>query len=111
MFFRSKKRHKIQPGVSHPSTPSGDAVGNLQSRQWQEWRTSAQKARRAWNEWLAANSRERAEYYRRYVSALAAEELAATELERTANLDVIAQRTSDHPVPAAHGGGNPRREV
>jgi hypothetical protein len=37
---------------------------------------------RAWNEWLAADSSRRPDVYRRYLSALAAEERAAAELER-----------------------------
>ena len=86
MFWHSKKRHTSQHGVSHPSYPAGDELGQLQSPQWQAWRRSAQKVARAWNEWLAADHRERTESYRRYISALGEEELAASELERTLSL-------------------------
>jgi hypothetical protein len=48
---------------------------------------------RAWNEWLAASSDQRAEAYRRYMSALAEEDLAAGELERATKLE------ADAPVP------------
>jgi hypothetical protein len=37
---------------------------------------------RAWNEWLAADNYQRLDSYRRYLSALDAEERAAAELER-----------------------------
>ena len=48
---------------------------------------------RAWNEWLAASSDQRAELYRRYTSALAEEELAAADLERATKLE------ANTPVP------------
>jgi hypothetical protein len=46
------------------------------------WWRSAQRVSRAWNEWLAADSSRRPDIYRRYLSALAAEERAAAQLER-----------------------------
>jgi hypothetical protein len=56
---------------------------------------------RTWNEWLAANSRERTELYRRYLCALAEEERAARELERAINLGANVQHASDRIAPAA----------
>ncbi len=53
-----------------------------EASQWLMWRRSAQGVTRAWNEWLAADSRQRVERFRCYLSALSAEEHAAVELER-----------------------------
>ena len=86
MFFGSRKRHKTATGASHPKELCGNEAVDRQSRQWQTWRLSAQTVTRTWHEWLAANSRERTELYRRYICALAEEERAATELEHTVNL-------------------------
>jgi hypothetical protein len=52
-----------------------------QSRQWQAWRRSAQSVTRTWNEWLAADRRQRDASYRAYISALTEEERAAAEVE------------------------------
>jgi hypothetical protein len=59
--------------------------------QWRAWRRAAQKATRAWNEWLAADSRERPELYHHYVLALAEEEQAAVEVARGVRFDANAQ--------------------
>ena len=51
-----------------------------------EWRRSAQRVTRAWNAWLAAESRDRGVRYREFVAALADEERAATKVERMIDL-------------------------
>jgi hypothetical protein len=68
---------------------------------WRAWRCAAQKATRAWNEWLAADGCARPERYRCYVCALAEEEQAAAELERTINLEEEAQELSVSSASAA----------
>ncbi|MGO9971603.1 MAG: hypothetical protein ACLP01_01985 [Solirubrobacteraceae bacterium] len=82
MFFGSKKRSEPDHGGSNPSRHAGDTAGTRQSREWDAWRRSAQKAKRAWNEWLAADRRARAELWRCYISAADEEERAAAKLER-----------------------------
>ena len=52
----------------------------------QEWRRSAQRVTRAWNAWIAAETRDRAMRYRIFVAALADEERAAAEVERMVEL-------------------------
>jgi hypothetical protein len=52
-----------------------------------DWRRSAQRVTRAWNAWIAADERDRDACYREYAAALAAEELAAARMERTAGSD------------------------
>ena len=98
MFFGSRNRHK-SAGGSRPSDPASREAGKRQPRHWQTWRRSAQKVTRTWNEWLAAEGRERAELYRRYVSALAEEERAAAQVERTVNLTAKAQDASNCIAP------------
>jgi hypothetical protein len=66
-----------------------------ESMQWRAWRCAAQKATRAWNEWLAADGHERPERYLCYVSALAEEEQAAVEVARGVSLDANAQNARD----------------
>lgn len=61
MLFGSRRRHKTGRGVSHTSGPAGNDAGKRQSQQWDSWRYAAQKVTRAWNEWLAADRRERSE--------------------------------------------------
>jgi hypothetical protein len=106
MVFRSRKRHNPAGGVSHPSEVPGNEAEELQSRQWQTWRRSAQNVTRAWNEWLAGGRRERDELYRRYVSALADEERAATAIAQTVGLGANAQDPRARIAPTAHGGAN-----
>jgi hypothetical protein len=91
MFFGSRKRRDSAGGVSHPSDPAPSQTAEPEFVRWRAWRSAAQKATRAWNEWLAADGRQRPELYRCYVCALAEEELAAAELERTFNLEGNAQ--------------------
>ena len=88
MFFRSKERRSRQ---ENPRAADNGDAGILettlrQTRQLQEWRRSAQRVTRAWNAWLAAESRDRALRYHVFVAALADEERAAAEVERMVDL-------------------------
>ena len=86
MFFGSRKRKGSADGVPRaPGALTGE-TSERASRQWRVWRRSAQSVTRAWNEWLAGDAPERPELYRRYVSTLDEEELAAIELEHTIEL-------------------------
>ena len=82
MFFERTKRSR--PAVHSPDVGDPDASqpGERESGQWLAWRRSAQQVTRAWNEWLAADGRQRPAIYRRYLTALAEEERAAAEIER-----------------------------
>jgi hypothetical protein len=82
MIFKSKKRAKPVDGVPDLMDVSRTVACGGKSREWLAWWRSAQTVSRAWNEWLAADSSRRPGIYRRYLSALAAEERAAAELER-----------------------------
>jgi hypothetical protein len=106
MFFGSRRRHKSGRGVSHTSGPAGNDAGRGQSQQWDSWWHAAQKVTRAWNEWLAADRRERTELWRCYVSALDGEERAAAEVERQVNLAAKAHEQRDCIVPTANTRGN-----
>lgn len=83
MFFRSRSH---QPARDNPRVADVDDAGTdettlRQSQQMMEWRRSAQRVTRAWDAWLAAESRDRATRYRTFVAALADEETAAAEIE------------------------------
>ena len=95
MFFGSRKQHTSAGGASHPSSPAHSRTAEPESVQWRAWRCAAQKATRAWNEWLAADGHERPELYRFYVSALAEEEQAAVEIERGVRLAANVQHARD----------------
>jgi hypothetical protein len=95
MFLYSRRSQKSVSGASHPSTPTGGEALQRQARQWQIWRSDASSVTRAWNEWLAGESRDRDRLYGRYTSALAEEERAAAELEHTMNLDAKAEAGHD----------------
>ena len=95
MFFGSKKRRQSTHDASQPSDSAANEVEERQSRLWRAWRRSAQKVTRTWNEWLAADSRDDAEFYRRYTSALDHEERAAAEIEGMLNREGSGQDLSD----------------
>jgi hypothetical protein len=59
---------------------------------------------RAWNEWLAGDRRRMPELYRRYTSALEAEEQAASALEVAIGGRVRQATEGDDLAPAARGG-------
>jgi hypothetical protein len=110
MFFGPRKRHRSRRGAAQPADPVGTDVVEQEPRQWQAWRQSAQTVTRTWNEWLAADRRERAASYTRHISALTEEERAAAEIELIVKLDVDANDASARTGPAAHtdsarGGG------
>jgi hypothetical protein len=98
MLFGSRKRPRPAGGVSHPNRPSPSQTAEPELVPWRVWRSAAQKATRAWNEWLAADALARPELYRRYVSALAEEEQAAIAIERSVNLDGL-ELASEHQRP------------
>jgi hypothetical protein len=102
MFLGPKKRHRSRRGASQPSDPVGNEPVDQQSRQWQAWRLSAQKVTRTWNEWLAADARQRAASYGCYISALAEEERAAAEIELIVRLGAEAKDPSACTGPTAH---------
>ncbi len=79
MLF-DRKRQNSSGGISHPSDPEPNDLTEGESRHWESWRRSAQKVRRAWNEYSAAGLADRGERFRRYVEALAEEEDAAARV-------------------------------
>ena len=84
MFFRSR-RHRSPRDNSRAVDDSDAGIPETrlrQTQQLQEWRRSAQRVTRAWNAWLAAETRDRPIRYRVFVAALADEETAAAEVER-----------------------------
>jgi hypothetical protein len=84
---RGCRRLARWPGLSLACERScSEQLGQPDSRRWHAWRRAAQKATPTWNEWLAADGRERAEAFSRYLAALGEEELAASELERAVTL-------------------------
>jgi len=78
----SSRRVPVRATAGAEQQPNEDAP-ERQTHQWRRWRRCAQDVTRSWNEWLAADHRRSAECYRRYVSALAAEERAAADFEHT----------------------------
>jgi hypothetical protein len=94
MFFGSRNRRKSAGGVPHPRAPAPTHTAEPELLQWCAWRSAAQKATRAWNEWLAADSHDRPEHYRCYLSVLAEEEQAAVRLERAVNLESNGEERS-----------------
>ena len=103
MFFGPRKRHRSPRGASQPSDPVGNEAVEQQSREWQAWRQSAQKVTRTWNEWLAAEGRQRGTCYTRHISALTEEERAAVEIELMVKLEAEpndASACTDPGVPA-----------
>lgn len=70
------------PDDAQQVEPQTDAV--------EEWRRCAQRVTRAWNAWLAADRDDRDSCYRAVVVALAEEERAALEMERTTQRHEVA---------------------
>jgi hypothetical protein len=64
-----------------------------------EWRRSAQRVTRAWNAWLAAESRDRGACHGAFVAALAGEERAAAELEYMIDLADAEQGVTTIDAP------------
>jgi predicted TIM-barrel fold metal-dependent hydrolase len=84
VFFGSRRHQSSQekPRAADQSDAGIPETTLHQTQQLQDWRRSAQRVTRAWNAWLAAESRDRAIRYRAFVAALADEERAAAEVER-----------------------------
>ena len=85
MFFRSSRHEPPDedPRVAGIDVDAGtDETRLRRTQQLVEWRRSAPRVTRAWNAWLAAESRDRALRYDVFVAALADEERAAAEVER-----------------------------
>jgi hypothetical protein len=82
-------------GIAAIGNANSNQIAERHSEQWDAWRFAAQRAARAWNEWLAAGGRERPELYRCYVCALAEEEQAAVAIERTVSREATAQHARD----------------
>jgi hypothetical protein len=103
MFFGSRKRRRSAGGVSHPSDPGPSRSVEPAVVPWRAWRSAAQKATRAWNEWLAADGRERPALYRCYVYALAEEEQAAFAIERAvSSREATARDIRDRASESEH---------
>ena len=88
MDFRSGGHEPARDNlrVAESSGAGTDDPTPRQSPQLMEWRRSAQRVTRAWNAWLAAESRDRGVRYDAFVAALADEERAAAEVERKVDL-------------------------
>lgn len=93
MFFRSRRHGSARdnPRVADHSDAGTDETPLRQTQLLQEWRRAAQRVTRAWNSWLAADSRDRNVRYRAFVAALGDEERAAAEVERLVELPQAAQ--------------------
>jgi hypothetical protein len=93
VFFRSRRRQSSQekPRAADHSDAGLPETTLHQTQQLQDWRRSAQRVTRAWNAWLAAESRDRAIRYSVFVAALADEERAAAEVERMVDLADVGQ--------------------
>ena len=88
MFFRSRRHEPARdvPRVADHSDAGTPETASRQTQLLQDWRRSAQRVTRAWNAWLAAESRDRSVRYGAFLAALADEERAAAEVERTVDL-------------------------
>ena len=64
----------------------------------------AQNVTRVWNEWLAADRRQHASIYHRYISALAEEERAAAVVERVVNPTAAGREMVDRMAGAPSTG-------
>ncbi len=94
-MFLGAKRHRLARSCGRDSDQSDQAVDETvrgQARQLRGWRESAQRVTRPWNAWLAADRPERGWRYRAYEEALADEERAAAQVERTHQVAVAEQQ-------------------
>ena len=94
MFFGRNHRRSRPSGrdVDRDERAADEMVVRRQARELRNWRESAQRVTRAWNAWLAADRPERGWCYHAYEDALADEERAAAEFERTLQLAKAAQQ-------------------
>jgi hypothetical protein len=97
MFFGANKRRLTRSSGrdSDRVERAADETGRSQARELRSWRESAQRVTRAWNAWLAAEVPQRGGRYRAYQEALAEEERAAAQVERTLQLAAGQQAESD----------------
>jgi hypothetical protein len=95
MFLDWRKQNTSAASAAHPTDSALSEAGNGTGTAWRAWRRSAQNVTRAWKTWLAAEGRQRAEFYRLYVAALAEEERAAARIEHSVNLGASGQGPSD----------------
>jgi predicted TIM-barrel fold metal-dependent hydrolase len=88
VFFRARRHRSPEesPRAAEHSDAGTHETTLRQAQQLQDWRHSAQRVTRAWNAWLAAESRDRGVRYRAFVAALGDEERAAAEVERMVQL-------------------------
>jgi hypothetical protein len=87
VFSRSRRRpNQDKPRVVDDGDAGIPETTLRHTPQLREWRWAAQRVTRAWNAWLAADSRDRAVRYRIFVTALADEETTAAELERVSGI-------------------------
>ena len=94
MFFGANKRPPTRSSGrdSDRGERAADETIRSQARELRSWRESAQRVTRAWNAWLAAEVPERGGRYRAYEEALAEEERAAAQVERTLQLATAGPR-------------------
>ena len=83
--------------LSQSSLQGWETGGERPSGEWIAWRCATQNVTRAWNEWLAADHCNGRDRYRRYLSALAEEELAAARIERALNCGSDPARNPPDP--------------
>jgi predicted dinucleotide-binding enzyme len=106
VFFRSRRHGSARDNpraVDHSDAGIPEAALR-QTQLLQEWRRSAQRVTRAWNSWLAAESRDRDVRYRSFVAALGDEERAAAEVEQMVALpDARECITTNDPRNSGHG--------
>jgi hypothetical protein len=88
VFFRPRRHRSTRgaPRAADQSDAGSPETTLQQTQQLQDWRRSAQRVTRAWNAWLAAESRDRGVRYRVFMVALADEERAAAEVARMVDL-------------------------
>jgi hypothetical protein len=107
VFFRSRRHRSPQDhprAADHSDAGIPETTLRQTQQQLQEWRRSAQRVTRAWNYWLAAESRDRAMRYRIFVAALGDEERAAAEVEQMVALpDARECITTNDPRNTGHG--------
>jgi len=83
VLLNRRARRRAQINQRWPEPEAG-----AHSRQFDEWQRAAQRVRRAWNAWLAADGHQRRVWYGAFVQALAEEERAAAEVERLTKREV-----------------------
>jgi predicted TIM-barrel fold metal-dependent hydrolase len=106
VFFRPRRHGspRENPRVADHCDTGTDETAPRQTQLLQEWRRSAQRVTRAWNAWLAAESRDRALRYHAFVAALGDEERAAAEVERMVELHDARECTATSDRRNSGGG-------